>query len=189
MLCAMNYITRLSFLLVGLLAAGCTSTPTRVDTGPIKAETFDFVARATGPQATIAENDEVIHGMIQHAITANLADKGLARVVGGGDLKVAYLVVVGNNVTTVTVNDYFGYGRDDTGLAEKAHQALAVDNMNPDYFEAGTLLIDIVDATTFKLLKRAFVVRSLLRDATPEVRQARLQDAVDEALADLRVAP
>jgi hypothetical protein len=174
---------------VGLLVAGCTSTPTRVDKGPIKAATFDFVTRITGPRAVIAESDEAIHAMIQDAITANLAAKGVARVAGGGDVKVAYLLVVGNNVSSMAVDDYFGYGRDSTELAEKAHKAAAVDNKNPDYFEAGALLIDVVDATTFELLKRSYVVRPVIRDASADERQARIRDAVDEALIDLRIKP
>ena len=188
MIGVMNHTTCFAFALVGLLAvAGCTSTPTRVDRGPIKAATFDFVARATGPQATIAESDEAVHAMIQEAITANLAAKGVARVAGGGDVKVAYLIVVGNNVTTISVNDYFGYGRDDAELADKAHRAFAVDNKNPDYFEAGTLLIDIIDARTFELLRRTYVVRPVMRDLPAEERQARIRDAVDEALSGLRI--
>lgn len=188
MIGAMNHTTRFAFALVGLLAvAGCTSTPTRVDKGPIKAATFDFVARATGPRSTIAESDEAVHAMIQDAITANLAAKGVARVEGSGDVKVAYLVVVGNNVTTVEVNDYFGYGRDSAELADRAHKASAVDNKNPDYFESGALLIDIIDARTFELLKRNYVVRPIMRDLPAEERQARIRDAVDEALGGLRI--
>jgi len=183
----MNHTTRFLIGMVSLLVVGCTSTPTRVDTGPIKASTFDFVARITGPRAEIAEGDEAVHAMIQDAITANLAAKGVARVEGGGDVKVAYLVIVGNNVSTEAVNDYFGYGRDDTELAEKAHKAAAVDNKNPDYFEAGALLIDVIDATTFKLLKRTYVVRPVMRDLPADERQARIRDAVDEALGDLRI--
>ena len=183
----MNHTTRFVFGLVGLLVVGCTSTPTRVDTGPIKAMTFDFVT-ASPAKTDFSENDAAVHAVIQSAIADHLSRKGLARVEGGGDVKVAYLLIVGNNVTTRSVNDYFGYGRDADALVEKAHKASAVDNQNPDYYEAGAMVIDIIDAGKFTLLQRSFVVRPLLRDASPDVREARIRDAVDEALHDLRIA-
>lgn len=172
-------------LLVGLAGfmafQGCTTTPVRVDTGAIKASTYDFVA---GKPADFAENRAVVHGMIQDAIAGHLARKGLARVEGGGDIKVAYLVLLNDNVSTEAINDYFGYGRDDAELQDKAHQALVVDRKNPDAFESGTLVIDLIDAKSYKLLKRNFVIRPILKNIETDVRAARIKDAVEEALAD-----
>jgi Domain of unknown function (DUF4136) len=180
---------KVASLLLGLATffAGC-STPTRVDTGPIKATTFSFVARAPQTTPTFADNDESLHAMIQNAISRNLESKGLKHVPSGGDVIVAYLVIVGNNVSTMAINEYFGYGRDAYALQDKAHEAYS-SGRNPDYFEAGTLLIDIMDAKTYQLLKRSFVVRPLLRNAAPDVRAARVQKAVDAVLQNLRVAP
>lgn len=50
------------------------------------------------------------------------------------------------------------------------------------------LLIDFIDPATFKLLKRSYAVRPILRDATTELRQERLNEAVAEALRDLRLS-
>jgi hypothetical protein len=117
----------------------------------------------------------------------NLADKGLTKVASGGDVIVAYLVIVGNNASPEAVNDYFGYGRDAAALEDKAQDAYS-SSKNPNYFEAGTLLVDIVDAKTYKVLKRAYVVRPLLSNPTAEVRAERIQEAVDAVLKDLRIA-
>ena len=173
--------------LAALVLAGCaTSEPTRVDTGAIKARTFDFVS-AKPKKADFADDSASTHALIQAAITDELAAKGLARIEGGGDVKVAYLVIVGDNVRTTAINDYFGYGRDDASLVDQAHKASAVDNLNPDAYEAGALIIDVVDARDFKLLRRDYVVRPLFRNTPPDVREARIRDAVAEALAGLRV--
>ena len=102
-------------------------------------------------------------------------------------MTVAYLVIVGNNASTESINTYFGYGRGATALHDKAQDAYT-SSKNPNYFEAGTLLIDIIDAKTYKLLKRSYVVRPLLRNPTAEVRAERIQEAVDEALQDVRIA-
>ena len=173
--------------LAALLVAGCSSTPTKVGTGPIPAATYNFVAGGDRTAPTFADNREPIHAMIQDSISRNLAGKGLNKVASGGDLTVAYLVIVGNNASTESINTYFGYGRDASALHDKA-QAAYNSSKNPNYFEAGTLLIDIVDAKTYKLLKRSYVVRPLLRNPSAEVRAERIQEAVDEVLKDLRIA-
>ena len=53
---------------------------------------------------------------------------------------------------------------------------------------AGTLLVDIIDAKTYKLLKRSYVARPLLRNPSAEVRAERIQEAVDAVLKDVRIA-
>jgi hypothetical protein len=182
----MSKIWLLSIILTGFLIAGCSSTPTRVDSGAIKASTFSFINGGSPPSATFADKREEIHRMIQDAITQNLAAKGVRRVADNSDVTVAYLVIVGNNVSTEAIDKYFGSGRDSYGLANKAQDAYTK-SKNPNSFEAGTLLIDIIDSKTYKLLVRNYVVRPLLNKPTAEVRRSHLQGAVDEALKNLRV--
>jgi hypothetical protein len=173
-----------SFLLA---LVGCSSTPTTVDTGAIHATTFNFVGNGAMPTATYADNRQQMHALIQEAITKNLAPKGLTRAPGAGNVTVAYLVIVGNNASTAAINDYFGYGRDATELHDKAQDAYT-SSKNPNYFEAGTLVIDLIDSQTYKLLKRSHVTRPVLRSASEDVRREHIQGAVDAALKDLRIA-
>ena len=175
--------------LAALLVAGCSSTPTKVDTGPIHAASFNFIAKSPAPAAPAFMPDTwaPIHALIQDSISRNLASKGLTRLASGGDVIVAYLVITGNNASTEPINDYFGYGRNAAALEDKAQDAYT-GSKNPNYFEAGTLLIDILDAKSSKLLKRSYVVRPLLRNPSTEVRAERIQEAVDAALKDLRIA-
>ena len=156
-------------VLTGLLIAGCSSTPKRVDSGSVKAHTFNFVRGGTTPAAAAADKREAIHLVIQDAITQDLAAKGMAKVATGGDVTVAYLIIVGNNATTESISTYFGYGRDASGLSDKAHEAYT-DNKNPNYFEAGTLVVDIIDAKTYKVLYRNYAARPALRNPPAEVR-------------------
>jgi len=169
-----------------LALAGCSSTPAKVDTGLIRARTFSFVN--TGPRSApaAADNRQAIHSMIQGAITKNLAARGVTRTAAGGDLTVAYLVVTGNNVSTTSISEYFGYSDDAWALSEKAHAAYT-GNKNPNYFEAGTLLIDLIDSKTFKVLKRGYASRPVLRNLPDDARAARIQEVVDEILRDARI--
>ena len=97
------------------------------------------------------------------------------------------LVIIGNGVVTESINDYFGYGENAEALHDKAHEAYT-GSKNPNYFEAGTLLIDIVDSTSFKLLKRGYATRPTFKNLPDDVKAARIQEAVDEILRDMRIA-
>jgi hypothetical protein len=180
------------FLLIAtagaLLLAGCASTPTKVDTGPIRARTFNFVDGGVKPAPTYADNREAVHAMIQEAITKNLATHGLARVPSGGDVTVAYLVILGNNVSTTSINDYFGYRDDAWALHEKAQEAYT-STKNPNSFEAGTLLVDIIEAKDFKVRMRNYATRPTLKNLPADAKAARIQDVVDEILRDVRIGP
>jgi len=177
----------LLLLTAGLFAlTACSTTPTKVSSGLIHARTFSFVSRKTDP--AYADKRAAVHQMIQNAIAKNLAARGVTRVASGGDVTVPYLVIIGNNVTTTAVNDYFGYSNDLMALHDKAHSAYT-GSKNPNDFEAGTLLIDIVDGKTFKLLKRGYATRSVLKDLPADARAARIQGVVDDILKDVRFAP
>lgn len=179
-------LTSLFTLAGALLLAGC-STPSQVNSGAIQGKTFSFVGGGVPAKAEFADNREQAHSLIQKALTESLTEKGLTKVPTGGDVTVAYLVVLGNNVATETINTYFGYGRDASGLENKAHKAYT-GNDNPNYFEGGTLLVDLIDTKTFKLLERHHVTRPLLRDATAEVREANIREAVSAVMKDVKVA-
>lgn len=170
------------------LLAGCSSSPKSVkhNGGPVRASSFSFVKDANQGVPGYADARSAMHASIQSAISTNLAAKGVRRVDSGGEVTVAYLVIVGNNVSTAMINDYFGYGRDASKLQETATDAYTKVK-NPNFFEAGTLVIDVIGSTGYKLLYRDYVVRPLLRDASAEVRHAHIQEAVDTALQQLQV--
>lgn len=182
----LNPIFGLAAVLVML--AGCSSTPTKVDTGTIHARTFNFVNRGPQPAPDFADDRAAVHEMIQAAITKDLAAQGVTRVAANGDVTVGYLIIVGNNATTEAINTYFGYGEGANALHDKAHKAYT-SNDNPNYFEAGTLVIDVIDTKTYKLLKRNYASRALMRNITAEARAERIQEVVDEILKGTKFEP
>ena len=125
--------------------------------------------------------------MIQHALIQNLASKGVSYVATGGDITVAYLVVVGNNVSTTSLNSYFGYSDDSEALLQKVHSE-QTNNGDRSYFESGTLVIDFLDPKTSKLLQRRSIQAEVLRNLPAETRSARVQAIVDQALKDVPVS-
>jgi hypothetical protein len=174
-------------LAAGALAfAGCSSTPSKVDTGPIRAGTFNYINTGAKPAPDYANNEQAVHAVIQEAITKALAQRGVSHVAAGGDVTVAYLIITGNNVSTTSINDYFGHSGDASALHEKAQSAYT-SSKNPNYFEAGTLLIDIIDSKSFKLLRRGHATRPMLQNLSADDRAARIQGVVDEIFLDLRI--
>jgi hypothetical protein len=177
-----------SLIVAGALAlAGCSSVKTHVDTGPIHARTFSFINLGTREVPAYAEKRKQAHAAVQEAITKNLVAKGLSHIGQGGDITVAYLIIAGNNATTTSLNEYFGYTSDATALVDKVHKSQAEKSNERSYFEEGTLVIDILDSKTSNLLKRATVQAQILRELPLDARQARLQGLVDKALGDLRI--
>jgi len=183
----MKIKTLLLLAAVAFALAGC-STPTQVDNGRVRAQTFNFITRK--PQSSPVNGDPYapIHAMIQEAIVRDLAQKGLSQVPAGGDVTVAYLIITGNNASTASITDYFGSRDDATTLHNKAQKAYT-GSKDPNHFEAGTLVIDLIDSKTFELLWRHHASRPMLQNPTADARAARIQEVVDEILREVQIVP
>lgn len=175
-------------LLLGGVLAGCSSVSTHEDKAPIKARTFSFLNAGSKPVPNYADARKEAHAMVQQAITSNLAAKGVSYVESGGNVTVAYLIVVGDNAVTTSLNEYFGYTADSEAIVNKVH-AEQTGSEERAYVQAGTLVIDFIDPVSSKLLQRRSIQARLLRDLPQEKRMARLQAIVDEALKNLPVSP
>jgi hypothetical protein len=186
-------LSRPSCQLIGIalafIAAGCSSVKTHVDKGHVHARTFSFLNTGSRPIPNYAEASEQAHTMIQQAITKNLASKGVAKVATGGDVTVAYLLIVGNNAETTSLNDYFGYTDDASALVNQVHNEDTEKSKARGYFEAGTLVIDVLEPQTSKLLQRRSIQAPVLRNLPTESRVARVQTIVDQELAGLPISP
>lgn len=179
---------RLAALALAFAVAGCSSVKTHVDEGKVTAHTFSFLNTAARQQPSYAESSQQAHAMIQQAIIHNLAARGITQLPAGGDITVAYLVIVGNNTTTTSLNEYFGYTPDATALVDKAHNQQTSED-NRGYFEAGTLVIDILQPNNSKLLQRRSIHAQVLRNLPMEQRTARVQALVDQALGNVPLSP
>ena len=173
------------FLLTLVLAA-CSSVKENVNKDPVKARSFSFLNTGARQTPDYAENRREAHVLTQQAITKNLANKGVNYVVSGGDITVGYLIIVGNNTATTSLNSYFGYSDDSQALVNKMHSE-QTGSSNRGYFEAGTLVIDFINPGTSKLLQRRSIHAQVLRDLSTETRGARIQQIVDQCLSDLPI--
>ena len=181
-------LPRIRCLFLAVAVAGCSSVKTHVDKGQIKARTFSWLDTGTRPVPDFADNRKAAHALVQQAITRNLGTRGVTYVPTGGNITVAYLIVVGNNVATTSLNSYFGYTPDSEALVEKVHSQQTGSEASRGYLETGTLVIDVLDPATSKLLQRRSLQAPLLRDLPAEKRTERVQEIVDQTLRDLPIS-
>lgn len=179
---------KLSFLvaLSAVLVAGCSSVPTRVDKSPIQASNYSLMPSKAQRSVVVNERREEVHQIIQNAITDQLGQKGLKQVSSGGQVQVAYMVIVGNNASTATYDEYFGYGRDAAVLSDKAQKAVNK-SKSRELFEIGAIVIDVLDPRDSKLLYRS-VAHMDVTDITPANRADRINTLVASCLGSLRVS-
>jgi hypothetical protein len=176
-------------LACAVLIAGCSTAPVEVNNGPVHAHTFSYLKPPERGLPQYADKRTEVLQYVQDAITTNLVSKGLTKQESGGDVTVAFLVIVGNNVTTTQLSDYFGYSEDAAKLMNKVHEVDTDSGDQRAYFEAGTLVIDIINPTTQKLLWRGSLQRQILRQLPMDQRLARLQETVDAILKKLDIEP
>lgn len=171
--------------LCGVVLVGCSSVPTRVDKGPVQATSYTLMKSKAPASVVVNERRERVHKLIQAAIASELEQKGLQPKASGGNVQVGYMVIVADNATTATYDEYFGYGRDASDLSEKAHKTLSK-SKSRDLFEVGAIVIDVVDARDSKLLFRS-IAHMDVSDVTSANRAERINTLVASCLGSLRV--
>jgi hypothetical protein len=182
-------LSLLSAIGLAVFVAGCSSVKSHVDEGRISARTFSFLNTASRQTPNYAEDSKQAHAMVQQAIINNLAGKGITNLPSGGDITVAYLIIVGNNISTTSLNEYFGYTEDSMAMVQEVHKKQTASQGNRGYFEAGTLVIDFLSPATSKVLQRRSIEAPILRNLPTEQRTERVQTIVNQALSDLPIAP
>ncbi len=127
--------------------------------------------------------EKKIHRMIQNSIASQFTSNGLQFNSAGADLVVAYLVIYQDNAMTTYFSDYFGSGRDAEGISDVAHQRGVIKGERPDYFERAGLVVDVINASTNKLVYRNVWVGDMVRGVSDANRAQRVNTAVHTALA------
>lgn len=120
---------------------------------------------------------------IQQSIAKEFEAHGLAVAAGDADLVIAYLVILQDNVMTTRLDDYYGYGQDAADIMDEAHKRGVVQNSRREAFARGAIVIDLVDAKSGRLVYRDYAVRDVWANVSEEDRQARIEEAVRQALA------
>ncbi len=142
-------------------------------------------ARLVRPHSApaVANPDDRVNHAIQSALASTFRAHGFDIQSANADLTVAYLVLVQDNATTTMINDYFGFGRNAMDIANLAHERGVIRNNRADSYEAGTVVIDIIDGKTGKLVYRDFATRDVTGSLSDAQLKAHADSAVQQALA------
>ncbi|BCX49080.1 hypothetical protein HAHE_29880 [Haloferula helveola] len=169
-------------LLPVLVFASCASIdmPKGTSQGYTSARLVAKDPKASNGSAT----EQAVHGMIQNSIAGTFRSKGMRFSDGSSDLIVAYLVIYQEPGMTAQYDDYFGYGRGAESITDRAHVLGTVEGKRPDYFERAGIVVDVIDARTSEHIYRGIATGDVVRGASNSTRSARIQAAVNEALAD-----
>lgn len=136
----------------------------------------------TGRTPDFADDNATANRQIQQALADEFRSHGLQVGAPDSDLVVGYLILVQDNFSTTALDDYFGYGRDLEEIVSAAQIQGVLNNPRPDEFQSGTIVIDVMDAKTSKLVYRNHATRDLAPNASAGVRQQRIREAVAQAL-------
>lgn len=160
------------FILAGLLLAGASCSPrVAVDTAQNanfnKYRSFDWMETDVKAGQNPLYYNEIATQNVENVISKALTDKGLHQNAGRPDLVVGYHFFVEEKTRTVNTNPgpigaygpYYGWGR--WGYRGWGPGWWGYNFNNNQYtqqqYEAGTLVVDMVDARTHKLVWRGSI--------------------------------
>ena len=141
-----------------------------------------LVKRTPNSSIVITPAERNVHNMIQNSIKSQFTSHGKAYNQANADLIVGYMVIEQNNAMTTSYSEYFGYGRDASGITDIAHKKGVIEGNRPDFFERAGLLVDVIDAKTNKLVYRNLYVGDIVKGGSGSARAQRINNAVNDAL-------
>jgi len=165
-------LARIAAAAVSVLAlAGCA--PLTVNSYVDRAADFTrYRTFAWGPEEQLStgdprlDNNPFFHGRVQAQIEKALTARGLEKATGAPDLTIHYHASVTQEINAGTADRQYGYCEGD--------------GCNPYVYEAGTLLIDLVDARSNRVVWRGWAEGPI--DGVIE-NQDWMEERIDQAVA------
>ncbi len=115
-------------------------------------------------------------GRVRTAVDRALAAKGYSQATGGGvDFYVAWHGAIEGRMSYQTINSHYGYGWGWYG-------GVGTSTTYVNEWDEGTLLVDIVDASSNQLVWRGTATGTVEPELSPVESQARLDDAAAKLL-------
>lgn len=180
MLKNISQIGRLVLLsLLAICFSGCTSVP--MPKGSSKGySSVRFIA----PNAPLGEDENPkfveANAMIKESIAVQMDKHGLKVVEGKADLIVAHLIILQDNTSTSYSNQHYGL-QDFSDIVTLAHKE-GMKKHYPESVQKRALVIDLIDAKTYKLVYRNYTLSGTLANLSEEERQAYITTAVSDTL-------
>lgn len=174
---------------LALAAAGCSDI--KVNTGAVPGATF----AKSGTYAWLPE-PPVIHAgpvidrtaldkRVRTAVDAEMPRRGFTLdTTGTPTYFVGYHAALQSSLDSKTLDEKYGYGATYAwGYGSDGRWGFGPDRQVQSSYSQGSLILDVVNPQTKKLVWRGSAEGPVVLDATPEERQKRVNDAVKGILA------
>lgn len=170
-----------------LAACGCSSLSVSYDYDTAadfsQYKTYAWLeSKGKGPSDPRIDND-LLDGRVRRSVDAELALKGLTKAPETeADLLVGYHVTLEEKIEVSTVDSTYGYGRG-PGWRYGYGGWYGAPETRAYHYDEGTLLLDLVDRKTERLVWRGSATDRVELELHPEEREEGLRAAVKAMLA------
>jgi hypothetical protein len=166
--------------------AGCSTMQVNTDFDP--AADFDRLRTykwMPGPQKVTGDprlDNEILEKRIRTAVENQLNAQGFRKQSSGTpDFLVGYHVALEKKLAVSTMNTYYGYRAGWGWSYGVGTSPIGPESYTYEY-EQGSLILDIVDGDTRGLIWRGSAQTEVNKTASPEKRQAQINEAVENML-------
>ncbi|MFL5346394.1 MAG: DUF4136 domain-containing protein [Hyalangium sp.] len=179
----------LLFLTLALVACAGIETNTNYDPSAVgklsQYRTYSWLARPQGKDTRVY--NDVVEANVKQAVDRELQSRGYRLVDQNPDFRLGWQGAIDRKLDIQTVDTYYGYGWG-PGYAPYYAGAAAPSTYVRQY-DQGTLIIDVVDAASNKLVWRGTAQAELSNDSTAPEKQKRLGEAINKILEDFPPKP
>lgn len=165
------------------LAFLCACSTTRIDFPKGNSEgysSYRIYKHSSNHVPDFSNREDLANKRIQQALKNQFNSHGLTESPEDAELIVAFLLLVQDPAVSTAISDY--YINSGSTILSEAHRRMAKKNPAGGY-EAGSLIVDIIDKNSGNLIYRDYASREILAYLTDEERERRLNEAVTEAVA------
>jgi hypothetical protein len=177
-------------VVLGVLLAGCSSMKVssdydrNADFSGLK--TYDWISPAQPKTGDSRLDSDILNSRIRRAVENQLGLKGYEKATSGNpDFQVAYMASIEQKLDVSTFNygyTYPGYYYPRRGFGGPFYSGVPHSETYVDQYDEGTLLLDIVNPQTKKLIWRGTAVDTIQKTDSPENREKRINEAVANML-------
>ncbi len=124
--------------------------------------------------------EDRVNEFLQAALRDEFKAQGLKESEEDAELIVSFLLIVQNTAVTTAISDY--YINSGSDIMSEPHRRMGKKNL-PGGYEAGAIIVDIIDKDSGDLIYRDFAKREVLDYLTPAEKEQRVKEAAVEAVA------
>lgn len=188
----MTQVRQLLGMLLIVVLSGCSTMTVNSDYDPSESfkglRTYDWIPGGRKPTGDPRIDDNtLLDTRVRNAVDRELAAKGFRRLTDGQpDFWVVYHVTLDKKTDITTLNSYYGYGPGwgyGYGYPYRPYGWGGPPETYVYQYEEGTLLLDIVEPETRKLIWRGHATDEVQFSDSPGKREEQVNEAVRRILA------